>query len=379
MSRSLLEQRLDQYGLLLFDDYDQNFSSTGDPTIRMADMSGNISNFLTGATIIDQFSLPGSLNSSTIQVDSLNRNNSVLLSKSLLRLPTANESRSRILISDTRSSVLNIINSLKFQGAPLDISSEVVSTDFLNNNNAISPGEIIAISPNIINESNSDIAGITVIGTDWDHMKRVDLVDDTVGDLVPCIYNDFPSVSEGGVLSESNLSAGNCDSESKDSQRFIGPNYPKDAVHPICLVELEDENETRWVSQAEYIESEISDIFLNQNDCLGKDHSGGQNLNECLVRMVPGADSVSFSKISAGKTWIETYLNETTAEASDPIRASAFMLMEVNKNVPPGTKFVCRFRAEFSNCSDCGDTHPDYKYNGAEPFEVLDFQFTVTE
>ena len=59
--------------------------------------------------------------------------------------------------------------------------------------------------------------------------------------------------------------------------------------------------------------------------------------------------------------------------------------MEINKWVMPGTKFVCRLRARFTNCIDCYNSTPgeddyeEYKYSGAEPFKVLNFQFEVID
>ncbi len=62
------------------------------------------------------------------------------------------------------------------------------------------------------------------------------------------------------------------------------------------------------------------------------------------------------------------------------------MIMEVNKWIPPGTKFRCRLRARFSNCSDCyndstngSDDFLESEMNGKKPFKVLNFEFDVND
>jgi hypothetical protein len=62
------------------------------------------------------------------------------------------------------------------------------------------------------------------------------------------------------------------------------------------------------------------------------------------------------------------------------------MLLEVNKWIPPGTKFRCRMRARFSNCSDCfadsvnsNDDYIDGELNGNKPYKVINFEFDVND
>ena len=57
----------------------------------------------------------------------------------------------------------------------------------------------------------------------------------------------------------------------------------------------------------------------------------------------------------------------------------------------PGTTFLCRFRARFTNCEDCfhdPSARPDqnvdlkddflaYEYSGAKPFKIFHLRFTV--
>jgi len=51
-----------------------------------------------------------------------------------------------------------------------------------------------------------------------------------------------------------------------------------------------------------------------------------------------------------------------------------------------GTKFRCRLRVKFSNCSDCftdgsnaNDDFLDVDFNGAKPFKVINFEFNVID
>ncbi|MEX0797926.1 MAG: hypothetical protein WD025_00680, partial [Bacteriovoracaceae bacterium] len=60
-------------------------------------------------------------------------------------------------------------------------------------------------------------------------------------------------------------------------------------------------------------------------------------------------------------------------------------VMEVSKWIAPGTTFSCRFRARFSNCSDCfndpdtGEEYMDYELAGEKPYKVINFKFTVID
>lgn len=66
--------------------------------------------------------------------------------------------------------------------------------------------------------------------------------------------------------------------------------------------------------------------------------------------------------------------------------AGNLLLMEINRWTPPGTKFRCRLRARFSNCSDCyndvdngNDEYLDSDLNGHKPFKVINFEFDVND
>ena len=63
-----------------------------------------------------------------------------------------------------------------------------------------------------------------------------------------------------------------------------------------------------------------------------------------------GADHSYYSKMSPKKTWSQTF----AGEAGAPIFSSGnIILMEISPWVPPGTTFLCRFRARFTNCDNC--------------------------
>ena len=124
---------------------------------------------------------------------------------------------------------------------------------------------------------------------------------------------------------------------------------------------------------------------LDDKDCLNNPSISGANFNPnaCLIRMLPGAEHAFLSKIDAQSTWVDTLRGEN--QTGITFNSSAVVAMEVNKWIPPGTIFNCRFRVRFSNCSDCfndgsgGYDHPDFEYAGPEPFKLINFQFEVLD
>ena len=81
---------------------------------------------------------------------------------------------------------------------------------------------------------------------------------------------------------------------------------------------------------------------------------------------------------------------------------SKFYGDEISPSVPPGTTVNCRLRVTFTNCENChnitsedtgntysanvhtpfeqdGDEYKDYKYSGADPFQIINYQFTVID
>ena len=77
----------------------------------------------------------------------------------------------------------------------------------------------------------------------------------------------------------------------------------------------------------------------------------------------------------------------------------AVILLEVSKQIPPGTIVDCRLRLRFSNCEDCyhkqstdatktnfsSDSHlegydfTDTDYNGPRPFKIIHLQIPITD
>ena len=168
-----------------------------------------------------------------------------------------------------------------------------------------------------------------------------------------------------------------------DVQSFAGLNYPKyeaDAPQPICMVQYSDENETKWVSQDFFRKNVLS---LEDHECLNNETAGlNFNPNECLIRVLPGANQAVFGKIDPQKTWLETISEGNPAPKHS---SSNITIMEVNKWIQPGTTFNCRFRVRFTNCRDCFDDpdttedYKDYEYAGMRPFKVINFSFKVID
>ena len=107
------------------------------------------------------------------------------------------------------------------------------------------------------------------------------------------------------------------------------------------------------------------------------------NPHECLVRFLPGANDANFSKIDPQKTYYETVVKQLE---NPTFNSGNILIMEVNKWIPPGTKFRCRMRARFSNCSDCytntssaDDDYIDAEFNGSKPFKVINFDFDIND
>jgi hypothetical protein len=154
------------------------------------------------------------------------------------------------------------------------------------------------------------------------------------------------------------------------------PNPLDEHLAPICYIQITNQNATYWGSQYEYAKI----IGLEEKECLG----GSESTRDCIIRVIPGADTSWHSKVNANATWGETLLD---INGSPNFGSHNIFLMEVNKNITPGTKFYCRARARFTNCKDCwfnedesnGDDYLDYEFSGEKPFKVIGFEFTVTD
>lgn len=363
------EKLLDDYGLLLFKTYNDNGTSTKDINITYQDSVIQYSSVLT-------------------PVNESNRRKSVLISKELIELAErSNEhpNRASAFIIDNSSDIQAILKELLYKGLTVPISSNVAGTEYNNGNIQISPGEILGLIPNLFNKSNTTMAGVQILATDWDH---VDIFNTSTGDYRPCVLDAKTTQDQGGETQNT------CDDPTLTNfKRLIKNqntnNFPSEAVAPACLVLLEDKqnNQARWVSQNEFRKKQ--NLALMEKDCLGYstsqaiDEDFSFNPHECLVRFLPGGQDAMFSKISPQKTYYESVIQESK-EGS--FNLGNVLLMEVNKWVPPGTKFRCRLRARFSNCSDCyanstsnNDDFIDAEFNGHRPFKIINFDFEVND
>jgi hypothetical protein len=405
------EKLLDDYGLLLFKYYgvkgqgiDQN--NLPNPLINYQAVSVNGSGNPTSISPLNQFSNSGFAG----VVNEGNRINSVLVSKTLIDLPT--DDRATATIADSRTNIQGFLNQLTFEGRPVNLSEGLAGPEYNNGNVRISPGEVVGVALNLVNNSNSTMAGIQILANDWDHMQlkdaakkfvnRNDNLTDHAGSIAkwePCQIEGWPLDTEGGVVYTpetvyASQTRGKCDYPTRTNKVFDEaslllaaprPQYEEDAPQPICMVQISDENETRWVSQDEF----RSDIGLSDNECLNNSQTGGGvsldfNPNECLIRVLPGANQATLGKIDPGKTWTETLIATTTDQTAN-LGANAFVLMEVNKWIPPGTRFNCRFRTKFSNCQDCYNENNStedflsFDFAGERPFKVINFSFEVID
>jgi hypothetical protein len=413
------EQLLDEYGLLLFKSYGDAGKST-DGLYTFSDFSAASLNVFSGQTL--------SPLSSNTEVNELNRRTSILISKEFVELPTDGD-RSTAFVFDKPGTMSGLLANISFEGKPATTTEDVAGVEYNNGNGKISPGEVVGLALNLVNKSNSTIAGLQVLANDWDHMKLDDSSkkhvnrtsnsnynSSTLASMSPCIIDGWPLETEGGVVSEGDSNTpGNCDYTTRtnkvvDASSCIAngttngscsffqsqndaidpdpyedieylPTYELDSPQPICLVQYSDENETKWVSQNFYRKV---DLDLSDSKCLNYPQMSGAdfNPNECLVRFLPGATQATFSRMEPQKTWAETLFDEGENLS---FNSSAAVIMEVNKWIEPGTTFNCRFRVRFSNCIDCwakdlaSDDFADYEFAGGEPYKVINFTFTVID
>lgn len=320
-SKDKIEKLLDNYGLLLFNTYNEDGNGTTD---------GN--------------------NGTHTSIDITNRTKTQLVSKELLSLNSDN-SLTTAYIFDNRNNMRLILANLQAGGQIGQLSSQIASTlPYNNGNGQISPGEFFGISFNLKNTSNTPMAGVQIIGNDWDHVNSAGKPCNNRGD-------NFPNADEGGV---------DCGTVNS---------YNSTTTAPVCLVQYKDENSTQWLTQEKAIEK----LDLDPSKCLGGSLQG----ENCLIRAVKGADNAYFSKMDPGKTWVQTV---TPTGKTPEFTYSNIVFFEANTYITPGTTFRCRMRARFTNCKDCfsdptkngGDDFLDHEYNGSNPFKIINFQFTVT-
>lgn len=373
------EKLLDDYGLLLFKTYNNNGNSTKDRTKVYRDAVSFIPN------------------QSLTAVSENNRRKSVLVSKSLLDTASSGSASAvNFYLIDNRSDVNDILSVLLFKGLSVPLSTNVTSTDYNNGNIRISPGEIVGIIPNLYNASNTQMAGVQLLATDWDH---VHVTDTATGNFKPCVLDSVTTADQGGEAGASCVNSVAIPYPDKDYDRLskrcptaatcteTQKVFPSQAAAPVCLVQLDEGDSTRWVSQNEFRKK--NGLSLQDKDCLGFSTSGVTdkdftfNPHECMVRFLPGANESFFSLIEPRKNFYQSVIDPSEDKK---FNVGNLMLLEVSKWVPPGTKFRCRMRARFSNCSDCytdttnnNDDYLDYELNGHRPYKLINFEFDVND
>lgn len=404
------EKLLDEYGLLLFDSYNEVkkgvlFTDMGTYIQKTdTDEATYFYSLFTSCSTYNSFYPTDNFcplfASSSIDVD--NRVNTDLIYKDLIEYPSDMDDVSAAFLVDNRSDIESIIAQLTFEGAGVQTSDGLAGVEYNNNNLKISPGEIVGLAINLYNNSNSTIGGAQILANDWDHMKLYDSADTYVNRIentnagldiatwIPCTIDDWPTADENGASDDDPSSPveGDCGYPTRDN--FIVKDdgsgyheYYQDAPQPVCIVQYSNDNETQWVSQDFYRNQVLS---LESEECLNSPaYSGDEfNPNECLIRMLPGADQSTLGKIEPQKTWSDTLVDSASSEGLT-LSSNNVVLMEVNKNIAPGTTFACRLRARFTNCADCytdpdtGEEYTDYDMAGGDPFKIINFKFTVID
>ncbi len=334
-SSDSIEQLLDQYGLLLFRNYNEDGNSE----------AGGHAGTHTAVTVT-------------------NRIYTETTSKDLLMIDPRTGAYDAIVV-DNRTDIQNTITSLTQAGIIMssDIST-IIPSDFKfnNSNNKINPGEVVALSLNLYNDSNTVMAGVQLLANDWDHVK----------DGKPCntFEDQFPLESEGAASADTDPAVvGDCGYITRDNGTSGADN-----IAPICLVQTSEDDATMWTTQDKMID-QINGF--SSNNCLDPDDT-----QSCFVRFIKGVDTAFYSKINPGMTWSETLTYDSVGPT---YQSSNLLFMEINPNIQPGTTINCRFRARFTNCNDCysdsaqnsGDDFLDYEFSGDGPFKIINFKFTV--
>ncbi len=343
-----MEQILDMYGLLNFKTYNENGNSyVNDPaTNKPYGHSG--------------------LNRS---INILNKKKTVLVNKEMLT-PDPNVNSPAAFVFDVRDDMLSVLQALQQSGQIGQISPQLEpDLPFNNGNGQISPGELVGVSLNVFNASNSMIGGMEIFGNDWDHVK----------DGKPCnTFNDeWPPVGNGGADSSDETSPyqpGDCNYVTRTNGGIEpGETAVTDPLYPVCFVLDIKGDSTKWITQDEFIR--LNNISVDK--CLEPG-----NPKNCLISSVPGADWSTFSKINPSSTWAKTM---TVGNRSTPnFSVNNIILFETSKYIPPATTFHCRFRVRFTNCENCWqapdynyDDFLDYQWSGGEPFKIFPLEFTV--
>lgn len=253
-----LEKLIDSYGLLLF----RNYNDSGNAV--------------------------GSVRTNEKQVIPSNRLKSTMIPKDLLTFdPRSNASKA--FIFDKRADMLGALEALK----GISISSQIDGELKFNNGNAkISPGELIGLSLNLYNNSNSTMSGIQVLANDWDHVKWEDTAlakPYKKGKFCNNFEDEFPIPSEGGA--DTGSEGGSTPGECKYITRENGDEN-NEQLAPICMVQLNETNSTRWALQEEL----RSTLNLETSNCLG----GEGNTRDCFIRQSRVPIPCGFLKSTTG-------------------------------------------------------------------------------
>ena len=359
-SQDKLEQLLDSYGLLLFRTYNENGNCDMDTS-----PANGVSDCHEGT------------NTSVLAV---NRRKSTLLPKSALKLDTREGRFSEgVFFFDNQVEIKQRLSTLAASGLVLlsrDLGNrDLVNPNNNNNNQKITPGEIIGVVLNLFNNSNMPMGGIQILANDWDHVKNEN------GTIKMCntFEDDFPTVAAGGSSPDVlPLGDGDCGYITRENGQKI--NEVNETIAPICFILFHDTNETRWVSQQEYLKKTGG----HNSDCLKEDEPLA-----CYFRAIPGADQAWYSKLDPKSNWQDTYSKSTYfTEDGHPFKfeGSNVMLFEVSRNLPVGTQVNCRFRTRFTNCDECwhdlqknGDDYLDFEFAGDRPYRIFNAILTILD
>lgn len=406
-SVDMSERLLDDFGLLLFKSYEDSGNGINSQTFASQNYELYKGTTISTTSLNNRQVFPAIFST---QVNESNRRYTTLISKDFIEI----DSTTSAFVIDGQAKIREILSNLTFEGSNVLTTEGLAGPEYNNNNIKFSPGEVLALALNIKNTSNSIMGGVQILANDWDHMKLNSTTDIFVnnttnitglfnGDISggiathsPCIYDNFPQASEGGVTDSSSTTQGNCSFTSKSNKEIststmvgstVYPTYDLDSPQPICLVQYNDSTDTKWVSQDYFRKNSIG---LEDSECLNNPSMSGNkfNPNECLIRFLPGASQSIYGKIDPQKTWPETMRGDSDNDIN--FTQAQIQLLEINKLIPPGTKFNCRFRARFTNCSDCFDANTntlgslvsdfqDSEYTGKIPYKIIDFQFTVLD
>ncbi|RLA63604.1 MAG: hypothetical protein DRQ88_12200 [Epsilonproteobacteria bacterium] len=347
--KDLLENIMDNYGLLNFDTYNDD-----------------------GNYWLHKDGTPVGHSGPRKEVNILNRKRTTVLPKeNLIFNPDANAPSA--FIFDNRIDMISALQSLQQSGQIGQISPQIQADLAYNNGNGqVSPGELFGISPNLYNDSNSIIGGIQVLSNDWDHVRE--------GKPCNTFEDGWPLVAEGGFDSSDeiipSITPGDCNYITR-TNGLVEPdqNEVTDSIYPVCFIQDLTDTATTWVNQEKYREIQEMD----KSKCL----YGSDQTKNCYINAIKGANQAVYSKMDPKKSWTGTY-----QVGSEPVifNLSNILMFEVNKWTPPGTTIRCRLRARFTNCRDCfenpdweNDDFLDYQYSGGAPFRVIHIEFTVID